>query len=111
MKTFKLGLGATLAMAFGFAYLYVSALSLESGAELPLGVKAVLATGVVSGLMLWVWMFSDFFQSKDIGFRVLWGWLLLFLNMLAAVVYFVYVYAPREYRRAEGGHQGPDGEE
>jgi hypothetical protein len=95
MKNFKVGLGALLATAFGFAYLYVSAIGMQSAIEY----KAVLATGAASGLALWIWMFSDFFQRQDIRFRVLWGWLLLFLNMGAAVVYFASVYAPREYRR------------
>ena len=99
MKNLKLWFGATLVVVFCFAYVYVSAFSPESGVALATEYKLVLATGAASGVTLWVWMFSDFFRRKDLGYKILWGWLLFFANMLAAAIYFAFIYFPREYRK------------
>jgi hypothetical protein len=63
--------------------------------------KGFVSFGAVSILVFWIWMFSDFFKRKTMRYKMLWGWLLLITNWLAAVVYFVTIYFPQERKSAK----------
>jgi hypothetical protein len=63
--------------------------------------KGFVSFGAVSILVFWIWMFSDFFKRRTMRYKILWGWLLLIANWLAAVVYFVTIYFPQERRSAK----------
>jgi len=75
-------------------YLYL--LIATPGSDLSLRDTVVIAAGVSSGFILWVWMFTDFFRHGGLRHRALWGWALFLFNLLAAAVYFLAVYLPRE---------------
>ena len=95
MAKLKLWFGSILVAVLGGTYLYLSVASPGIGGSLGTGDKIVIATGVLSGLILWIWMFSDFFKRKDLRYRVLWGWVLFLANLLAAAIYFIVIYFPR----------------
>ena len=48
-----------------------------------------------SVFILWGWMVSDYFKHSTTSKPVLWGWFLLFGNVLAALVYFFTQWRPR----------------
>lgn len=49
----------------------------------------------LSGFSLWIWMFTDLFRNKHLNHRIMWGWSLVFLNIIAAMVYFLSIYRKR----------------
>lgn len=48
-----------------------------------------------SPFILWIWMLSDYFKAGTSEKKVVWGWSLVFGNVLAALVYFVVQWRPR----------------
>jgi Na+-driven multidrug efflux pump len=53
----------------------------------------------LSAAGLWVWMVLDYkTNKKSINHRALWGWGLFIANWVAAIVYFIVIYFPREKR-------------
>ena len=64
--------------------------------------QILIVWGISSPFIMWFWMLGSHFKSKDVKYPVLWGFSLLFLNFVAAVVYFLIVYAPRCYRQYKG---------
>ena len=96
MGTFRLVFGSILVGLLATTYVYL--LVIKPGTDLSLRDQVVLVAGVLSGFILWVWMFTDFFGRKELRHRALWGWALFLLNLLAAAVYFVAIYFPREWK-------------
>jgi hypothetical protein len=95
-------------LAFG-CFLFVSVLYVIFGAavgSLPTVVSLddSLADGIsgswvfLSVFGLYFWMLADYFVGRPMKARVAVGFALLFFNILAAVIYFAFVYAPRTYR-------------
>jgi hypothetical protein len=99
MGSWKLICGFTLVILLIGVYLYLAIAKPGNNGDLGLQDQVVVATGVFSGFALWIWMFTDFFRRKDIRHRVLWGWALFLANLLAAAVYFVFIYFPQERNR------------
>jgi len=62
-------------------------------ADLPLLAKLISVWVLVSAFGLWFWMLADFFRGRSLKHRVVIGFCLVFLSCLAAVLYFVLVYA------------------
>lgn len=94
MATPRVLFGSILVCLLGATYLYL--LIAKPGTDLSLLDKAVIVAGVLSGFILWVWMFTDFFRRGGLRHRALWGWALFLFSLLAAAVYFLAVYFPRE---------------
>lgn len=98
MATLKLWFGSVLAAALAGTYIYLSVAKPGVGGGLGTGDQIIVVAGVFSGLVLWIWMFSDFFKQKDLRYKMLWGWALFLGNLLTAVFYFIVIYFPREKR-------------
>jgi hypothetical protein len=92
----KLVFGSALVVVLISIYLYLAIARPGISGDLGSVDQAVIATGVLSGVILWIWMFSDFFRRKEMRHKVLWGWALFLANLLAAAVYFVIIYFPQE---------------
>jgi membrane protease YdiL (CAAX protease family) len=92
----KLLFGWALVIALVAAYLYLSIVKPGVASSLGTGDQMVVATGVFCGLILWIWMLTDFFRRRHVRHRMLWGWILLLASLLAAAIYFVAVYFPQE---------------
>jgi hypothetical protein len=61
--------------------------------DLPLVSKLVGLWILVSAFGLWFWMLADFFRGRRLKHRVAVGFCLVLLSWLAAVFYFLLVYA------------------
>ncbi len=61
--------------------------------------QILIVWGLSGVFIMWFWMLGSHFKWKDVRYPVLWGFLLLFLNLGAALIYFLFVYAPRCYRQ------------
>jgi hypothetical protein len=59
-------------------------------------VSQIIGPGVV---IIWIWMLTDFFRRTDIKQRVLWGWLLFIFNLVAGLLYFIFVFYPYKCMR------------
>jgi hypothetical protein len=94
MATPRFVLGFVLVGLLAATYLYI--LVSSPGSDLSFRDQVVIGAGILSGFVLWVWMFTDFFARKDLRHGALWGWALFLFNLLAAAVYFVAIYFPRE---------------
>lgn len=57
--------------------------------------QALVVYGIASCLGLWFWMLVDYFHVRPRRFSVFWGFSLLFLVYIAALVYFVLIYSRR----------------
>ena len=101
MAKLKLWFGLILVAVLCGTFLYLSVASPGTSDGLGTGDKIVIATGVLSGFILWIWMFSDFFKRKDLRYRVLWGWVLFLANLLAAAIYFIVIYFPRAIKASD----------
>ncbi len=101
MMSLKLLFGWVLVVVLVMTYLYLGIV--EPGVTSAIGTsdEVVIASGVFSGFVLWVWMLSDLFRGRQVRHRVLWGWALFLASLIAAAVYFVAVYFPQE--RDTGG--------
>jgi hypothetical protein len=55
-------------------------------------VNLLAAMSFLSGFSLWIWMFTDLFRNKHLDHRITWGWSLVFLNIIAAMAYFLFIY-------------------
>ncbi len=96
MTTFKLLFGWALVLVLATAYLYLAIVEPGTVSALSTGDQVVVASGVLGGFILWVWMLSDFFRGRQVRYRVLWGWALFLATLIAGAVYFVAVYFPQE---------------
>ena len=76
----------------GFIGAFVS-WSGQDGFSLPVAAKATVLWILLSAFSLWFWMLADFFGGRRVKYRVAVGFLLVLASWLAAVVYFVLVYA------------------
>ncbi len=92
----KLLLGWALVAILASAYLYLGIVEPGVASALGTGDEVVIASGVFSGFVLWVWMLSDFFRGRQVRHRVLWGWALFLATLIAGAIYFVAVYFPQE---------------
>lgn len=99
MSKLRLSVGSVLVAILGGAYLYLSIVKPGISGDLGTGDQIVVVAGVFSGFVLWIWMFSDFFRQNDLRYKVLWGWALFLANLLAAAIYFIVIYFPREKNR------------
>lgn len=103
MTKLRLSVGSVLVAILGGAYLYLSIAKPGISGDLGAGDQIVVVVGVFSGFVLWVWMFSDFFKRKDLRYKVLWRWALFLANLLAAAIYFIVIYFPRERNDGKRG--------
>lgn len=59
----------------------------------------LLKTPAFISLVMWIWMMSDYFKRDNIKHKVLWGWILVLFNLVAGLIYFMFVYFPNERLR------------
>lgn len=60
--------------------------------------KILFVWGMLGGVFLWISMLIDHFKYSRTSKKVLWGLSLVFFQFFAAMVYFILVYAPANYR-------------
>jgi len=58
--------------------------------------KGIIIFGVAGGLGFWIMMLADYFRNQRMNHRVLWGFSLLFLSWLAAIIYYFLYFLPRQ---------------
>ncbi len=93
----------------GFALIFVMMLSMliffpvisqkisEGKIEVNNLVIFLASLGPISGLILWMWMIVDYFSNKDrLRHKILWGLVLFIANWIASIIYFLFIYLPRE---------------
>jgi len=59
----------------------------------------ILTVTCYTSVVMWIWMMSDYFKRADIKHKVFWGWILVLFNLIAGLIYFMFVYFPNERLR------------
>ena len=62
-------------------------------------VFALVAFAVIGILGLWIWMIIDFIKRvelKQLRYRVLWGCMLILTSVIGGIIYFIFIYSPKE---------------
>ena len=62
--------------------------------EWPMYFEVIIFGGVIGGFILWFWMLADYFKGRPMEWRVAMGFFMIFMNIIAAIVYFLFIYAP-----------------
>lgn len=88
MKIYSRYLGLALALSVLVSY----AVLLVKGDAFDEMAYSFIVLGGLTGLLLWIWMLTDFFKGGVKKHRILWGWALFIFTLLGAVVYFFLVY-------------------
>jgi hypothetical protein len=73
-------------------------LSLDSFYSNPI-YNEILKTPALISFVMWIWMISDYFKRNNLKHKSLWGWLLVLFNLVAGLIYFMFVYFPNERMR------------
>lgn len=60
--------------------------------QMQLHSKILLVWGMLGGLFLWISMLIDHFKHSRVKRKVIWGLFLVFGQLFAAAVYFLFVY-------------------
>jgi len=87
-------LGYIMILVLVIAFVFFNFFPWQSQNRLIVNLLAVMT--LLSGFSFWIWMFNDFFRNKHLDHRITWGWSLLFLNIIAAMVYFFSIYRKRK---------------
>lgn len=66
---------------------------IEIGYVLPIGGGLIMLALSIAGMVFWLKMLVDCLK-RDFKDKLLWGILLIFLSILAAVLYYFLVYKP-----------------
>lgn len=94
-------IGILLLMVKAFVFGFGDEILTTGFRELDSFSKLIVIWGFGGALVLWIWMFSDFFKRSDLRFKVTWGWFLLLGSYMVAVVYFAVIYVPSTMRKTE----------
>lgn len=96
---FKIALGFILILIFAVTVIVIKIYNLDELEYHDIYTKILFAVGGGSIGILWIWMISDFFKRNNLRRKVLWGWMLILLNWLAAIGYFLLVYFPNKRKK------------
>ena len=55
----------------------------------------LMVSGVSGIILFWLIMLADFFNNDSLQNRIVWGFCLIFCSWLAAIIYFLKVFLPR----------------
>lgn len=55
--------------------------------------RIVFVWGLGGGFLLWFWMLGAHFKGSATQHPIIWGFMLLFAHIMAAVLYFIFVYS------------------
>jgi hypothetical protein len=96
---------------FGYVLLLLFAASIVYAASLQKDAITTaevvpFALGVLSVVVLWFWMISNYFANrKRIKHSACWGWFLFLANWVAAIIYFFAMYKPAESKPRDYFHK------
>lgn len=66
--------------------------SVLSGRDVPVFIDYLIDIGFISAFLLWLWMLGNFFKAGPKRARIIVGFAMLFLNIIAAPVYWLVYY-------------------
>ena len=58
--------------------------------------QIIFLFGGMSSVAIWLWMIADCFRKMQGSRGVIWGFIVLLGNWLGSIIYFIFVYVPRE---------------
>ena len=60
--------------------------------QMDMYMKAISIWGLFGGFTLWFWMLGAHFKGSKTNHPIIWGFTLLFGNIIAAICYFIFIY-------------------
>lgn len=60
--------------------------------------RFIFVGGLIGGILFWFLMLSDFFRNVTLRYKIVWGFSLIFLSWLAAIVYYFVCYLPKKHK-------------